>query len=1617
MSLTTINDNWSFDLILNLLPINSDQGRLDSIKKFLVQNIDLITNPLKYQESGIVPNGNTLELRGQSFRFNENNKKDTEEIFELIPLNKSEILRVISQTTQEKSSSISNDKNKSQDKSSISTTKYNNDDNDIKSIEKLSSIKNENRLESYLQTILNERIIILKIIKILLIDEDLLDKFSEKILNKQDYIPNLIESISAISDQILTFSGNKSSKYQDLIIHELGFTIIETLKVLISLLIKVSIPSSIVIKWFKLLESLQFWQLFQKKIDNEIYQEITKLSSIASILSLGLNIQIDDFDQQSSFFKDQEAITTINNILVDSPIDPIVLYSWSVILCSIDEEIISNVFGEDFDIDGYSRSFAYKSSDLNIFKYLEAIDQTLQYDQIYSAILSSFIISISPFLKLSNEISITISKILSHAPNSFVEKFFSNENVQDLIYLNKLKFPEVIIPYLRILSINGSYANNELSSLSTYMTILPSSSSSESIVSTSSSSTTVLSLSKLKYEQESVESDTISLTDGYYVNPPFESNKEVLIYLPPSTRGKLIPTADQNTDAIIFQYNYNGWSLLGRILQNITLFTDEDNEQQTLLLSTILELITNTLAVTDIDQTSNVLENLSSFIDDGDFIDLILKLFEQSLHQKNSTILAQLTKFLKALLKTYPQIVLAHLVRSDLLENRGRGGLISTILGSVETVSGNYEFTIETLKLFDDLVSISVGNIDEELKSYKSEILPKIVSFELQIFESFIYWNYKIPQEKFIIGELILNSFTKILNAVYTIDPETKPQYKITNVLESSAKRVITSFISSSSDVRVIKPISLGLDSLLVSFNSFDRSGELGKFFNEWIFKTLEFSKLVISIRSSIQQNSSPSSLEASLFGKVKTLFKIYIRYNSLRSPILNLLTALVSAESSNDSESNVNNPPSLLSHLGDSGIQLLISAISQDLSFKYDDFESKKSIYGFLSSVIQSNQKGLGMILLSGYGPHKAKIGEDSILNILKQNTQWLDYFPDWLGCHLIDVLAYALNSWSSKDVQDVKFVKTLIDKLINGDINQNHHLKDDNKEIINLCYQYKLNSRIAEICALIIFTSQSEDTVKLIFKEFENPGKLLNFIKPLYEPFNYKSSLHTNLIKNFESKWPSLKLSQFIRSPSSTPLAEFGEDKVYDLNLLDSVLGDTPYWNDNSGLTKGFKGQVISASVNLQLVSAQISSAKSWGALLAAYVKKNSIKTKNFIQIIQKLLEANNRDGLTISLFEETYRVRIELVFFFLYSIPKKDIDYESNKSILESVLQLIASADVGFLTNLSTNNPQIYRPLLRIIADCLRNAKGNPELVESLSGELLEFAELVIAKGTTVLFDAVQSCYDKPEVDDRIEDILLIISILKSLLLIKPSINFAAKLSTLLVDFNSLRSILNVYSSSHLIKVNEDPIFAELSLTYITELISTNVIAEQLISSGLFSILIQSPISVTIQEGSVFIQTSPRLHNIWSNGLLSIVLLLLSKFGVRLLPEISAFVSSFTKQFQSTINSWSQDSISITTPAIQETEQIIILEKALKSLYLEFGKANENLEIVPGLELSKSLANSLTHLLAHPKFLTSRVIPTTLEEQRLFEGDDKIRTPLVESLVEQINELKHSLEDNYL
>ena len=212
------------------------------------------------------------------------------------------------------------------------------------------------------------------------------------------------------------------------------------------------------------------------------------------------------------------------------------------------------------------------------------------------------------------------------------------------------------------------------------------------------------------------------------------------------------------------------------------------------------------------------------------------------------------------------------------------------------------------------------------------------------------------------------------------------------------------------------------------------------------------------------------------------------------------------------------------------------------------------------------------------------------------------------------------------------------------------------------------------------------------------------------------------------------------------------------------------------------------------------------------------------------------------------------------------------------------------------------------------------------------------------------------------------------------------------------------------------------------FIQELMEIEIIAEKMVSEGLFVVIVESPISSPIRAGSTSVASGAQYHSIWTNGILPIIISSLHKLGPSVIAEVCVALQLFGKQIESCIESWAKDSstIRISTSTVAETSQILLIYQLLVSMnvgeYLNESGAVEgvdveviDMKVLPGLSSESKrdeFVDCLNNLLKHPKFLTSRVAPSSIDEHRIIKKGGKDYDNFVNELIQEIRDLKDFL-----
>lgn len=312
---------------------------------------------------------------------------------------------------------------------------------------------------------------------------------------------------------------------------------------------------------------------------------------------------------------------------------------------------------------------------------------------------------------------------------------------------------------------------------------------------------------------------------------------------------------------------------------------------------------------------------------------------------------------------------------------------------------------------------------------------------------------------------------------------------------------------------------------------------------------------------------------------------KLYAADDKYKKYTLELLESLVKSSGSFPEE-----PPSLLGHLGGDCANHFVTLLSTlDKPYQDDDVETR--IWNFISAVVSNKQQGMSILLLRGealrQGPTAGKsraVKNKSMLSICFDALEDIDRLPVEKTLAMLEMVSTAQNFWTLA-MDDLgkhpKFLSGLTKHVENFNI---EFLPADSKEIITeKACKVAIAGHIARILALYLHSRRPSDKDQEFFKQLL--PRLNFYFAQAVKITGYRTSLHVHLMKNFEDKFPGLKLAQMKKTRLRRTV--YGADAVYDMTLGDKVLGFDPVW---SGRLDGYKNELEAANLNLSLVQTQV-------------------------------------------------------------------------------------------------------------------------------------------------------------------------------------------------------------------------------------------------------------------------------------------------------------------------------------------------------------------------------------------------------------------------------------------
>lgn len=377
---------------------------------------------------------------------------------------------------------------------------------------------------------------------------------------------------------------------------------------------------------------------------------------------------------------------------------------------------------------------------------------------------------------------------------------------------------------------------------------------------------------------------------------------------------------------------------------------------------------------------------------------------------------------------------------------------------------------------------------------------------------------------------------------------------------------------------------------------------------------------------------------------------------------------------------------------------------------------------------------------------------------------------------------------------------------------------------------------------------------------------------------------------------------------------------------------------------------------------------------------------------------LEANIAEAKMHTLLRRTLCDRANLAFSLIGNADLA-VGHEDVKAVLRLAFNALVAPELGFFDSLADGKFDLARPLTRTIIACLKRFVRAKDQVPALLSDIFE---AVAAKGATNLFNRALASPD----EDVADMVTIVIAIAQRIMDLCGKDSITPELCKKLVDHRSLETAVRLYATSHQLSVNDQPIFAELSLQYMVTLSLEPLVAEQLAVAGIIGVIMESPISSILQTQDIRAPQLHVLHRVWTRGILPIIFNLLQSLGSRILRDTVAFLRLYEHQIESTFTEWARPKL-VTTSLVDETLLLLILFEVVDT----FLRMENNRFVFRGKE---DLLENVNNLLAHPRFLARLVQPTSLEEEKLMEErkEGEFRNGLVAKIVTDLEEVRHLL-----
>jgi len=1040
--------------------------------------------------------------------------------------------------------------------------------------------------------------------------------------------------------------------------------------------------------------------------------------------------------------------------------------------------------------------------------------------------------------------------------------------------------------------------------------------------------------------------------------------------LPEGTLGREISSSKPLI--ILWRHEYSAFQYIGRALQHAMtgneLKSKVGSGSTREIVSEVVGCLTSILASVPYGETHSwqlseardmarfVLEEASDGLDGNeDVISVIFTIFEAELYRSRSSnreeesnqLLVQCVQFTHALLSVLPGRVWPFLGRSGLLGLEGSESRLAAVVATSEMTSGSYDFLLGCIRLFDALIDDALTHAVSRKQTHQvsarfdasgsdilgtgitdvamQKILYGFVRLMMDVFQSCRSWKFASLLQRLEINTRICSLFDQILCTCFRIDDNLDISRKLVSFLAPAANHLLDVFLSTTAAELPIQPfLQIFLDGLATPSSTLSQKGS-----EFWILQTQSAMNLVTTLVRLSKYLGLNTRIEEQLFKASPILARLYAAHNSYKPLVVELLEVLIVSAGASTKQI-----PSILGQMGQ-GIARRFVDMLATLDQPLDNRHQFTKIWKLLSAVVSQRQQWFAIYVLTGSTPRDNLKNKDdaidstshhvrSMLGIAVTRLSDAHRLDTDEAISMLEFLGLAADYWPWVAAEILKNTK-LIKKFLNNLDHLKSSSNGNSSQAANVdTSQVQMVSLIVDICAIAVrHCTQTGDNS---FTKEILPHLTYLMQNGVAVP-TYNVSLHNNLRKNFEAKFPGCRLSHFKRTSLSRPSP--GRGFYYDLELASKMLSYDSSWIGKGD--QGFAEEFARANVNLSLVEAQVVSLKifryranftanwsqnllqSWKTLMMQLISSLSEDLdfqKSTTAVIRGCLQSNLNSNLPEAIFRKMLQSRADLAFALMQRLIEVAAQSVEAQSLLKPAWETVRShsSDIGLA--LVDQEADYTRTLLKILYLALQphtlvlaaqstettagaNSNSSWDTTQVVHGILA----VVVAQGfrslTTLLLD--NSTRALPA------DFALIIAILRASLQIPGVERNPEQLVNRFADADTTRYACTLLSWSDRLMIDNDPIYGELSMALLAQLSTLPALAETIAVDGILTQISSASLMQFFRRpgGAGPFSQPVAMYNIWTRAMLPLALNLLGAVGAPVAADVGAFINQFPQQ----------------------------------------------------------------------------------------------------------------------